>query len=190
MYRIIGVDGWGGSHSDKIAGVDIHYHQGASRHRAINVQCSFCLALHRQIDGQNDIFSRFDRLPNILGLAVTHVIDHDGFYAGLASQIIVIAKLDAKLSAIIGQTIGKEGLFAIRRTVISLHRAKDMCGYICERINACGLDFQLRPARAAALFGEDGDLDRVQIGNNDQGQRQTGLVMALKICCIKRDGLA
>ena len=74
MNRVIGIQGWRGSHGKKVTRSNIHYDECPARDRPINVQFAFCPALKLDIDRQNDVLAGFGWLPDIVCLTVTYVV--------------------------------------------------------------------------------------------------------------------
>ncbi len=171
--------------------MNIHDHDRAARLRALMPRKRFLRrALKIEVDRQHDIVSRLGRVQNGFGLAVTKVVDQHGFLARASAQFRVKTALDADHAAIIRQPVIEIGIFAFHRTVIALQIAEQMRRRRAGRINARGLQIQIRAEAVGEMFLEPRDLRGVQVRQNRERQREPRLVGALKLFRIQRQRLA
>ena len=141
------------------------------------MESALCGLLDLEVKREDHIFPSFRRRPNVFGLPVAEAVDQDRFHAGSASQFLVEGAFDAHDPAVVRQTKIEESIFVNSRAVILDEETNQMRGHHMVRVTPKRLHLQIQAGGIARLLLETGDLDRRQIRQHKERQRQLIRVM-------------
>ena len=181
-----------GRHRDQVAVARVHHNHGAPRRPGVGhrgrTQSLFRRLLDVVVDGQKNILTGFGRTPGVLSLTIAEAVHQHRFDAGPAAQLLIQRALDAGGAFEIGQAITEENLFVVGR-VIAQQITEQVGRRGAVRINPQRLNFQVEAGQMDRLFGEQGDLGRIEIGQDGHGNKEALIIVFEEVFVLQLDRL-
>ena len=148
------------------------------------MQGFFSRLLDGDVNGQVNALTGLGRRPDVFRLAITQTVHQDGFNSIPAAQLLVKRAFDSDHPSEIRHAVIEEDIFVGRR-IIALQMTEQMACRGVMGVHSHGLNFQVKARQVSRLFGKQGDLRRVEVGQHRHGYEQALIVMFEEFCVLQ-----